>query len=238
MEKPLKTRQQLKSESKALLKGHWKSAILVSLLAILIFIVYSRLYSTEYTDIMNLYSTENNNQSSAISPIISATVVVLYLIFQILLVGVSYTFLTWVSSQKTPEHAFTQSFQVFSNELFFPSIGIAILKTIYSTLWTLLLFVPGIIKYYSYSQVFMINKDLTDNPNHPDISINKKITLSRELMNGHKFDLFVIELSLVGWYLLSIVTLGIGYIWYMPYQQAIKANFYRDLAGDKFLTLK
>ncbi|MCZ2490716.1 DUF975 family protein [Dellaglioa carnosa] len=237
MDKQLKTRKQLKSETKTLFKGNWKSAILISLIGVLAYIVYLRLYAYEYS---RLFNSESGSYVSPLNlnPTVSALMIFLVLIFEILLMGASYAFLTWVSSKKTPDRAFTQSFQVFSNELFFSTIALAILKTIYTIFWYLLLFFPAIIKHYSYSQAFMINKDLQDNPNHPDIKTNKKITLSRQLMNGHKFDLFVLDLSLLGWYLLSLITLGIGFIWFLPYQKAVKANFYRDLAGDQFLTLK
>lgn len=53
-------------------------------------------------------------------------------------------------------------------------------------------------------------------------------------MQGHKWELFVLDLSFIGWAILSGLTLGIGFIWLIPYEQATKANFYRNLAGDQF----
>lgn len=53
-------------------------------------------------------------------------------------------------------------------------------------------------------------------------------------MNGHKWELFVLELSFIGWYLLGFVTLGIGLLWVVPYYNAVHADYYRALAGDQF----
>lgn len=54
-------------------------------------------------------------------------------------------------------------------------------------------------------------------------------------MKGHKTELFVLDLSFIGWWLLSIITLGIGFLWLVPYYRQTVANFYRKLAGDQFL---
>lgn len=78
-----------------------------------------------------------------------------------------------------------------------------------------------------------IMKDLYDSGKTP--TATEAITKSRELMDGHKTDLFVLDLSFLGWAILGIVTAGIGFIWITPYYRQTKANFYRKLAGDQFL---
>lgn len=102
-----------------------------------------------------------------------------------------------------------------------------ILKSIFTILWTLLFVIPGLIKIFSYSMTEYI---LAENPK---IEGNDAITKSRELMDGHKGRLFLLQLSFIGWILLSILTLGIGMIFLIPYMNAATAAFYLDLTKDQ-----
>lgn len=68
-----------------------------------------------------------------------------------------------------------------------------------------------------------------------EIKATEAIKLSRELMKGHKLDLFVLDLSFIGWEILANMTLGVGYLWLIPYIQTTKANFFHALAGEKYL---
>ena len=102
----------------------------------------------------------------------------------------------------------------------------SLLQNIYTFLWTLLLIVPGIIKFYAYAMTPYI---LIDNP---ELSANQAIYLSKKMMKGHKFDLFILHLSFIGWAFLSIFTLGIGLLWVMPYMMTAQAAFYQDLKKD------
>ncbi|MDO4733220.1 MAG: DUF975 family protein [Bacillota bacterium] len=90
--------------------------------------------------------------------------------------------------------------------------------------WSLLLVIPGIIKYYAYAMTFYILND------HPEMTAREAITASKKMMKGHKGRLFVLELSFIGWALLSSLTGGILLIVYVyPYQCATYAAFYEDL---------
>ncbi len=100
-----------------------------------------------------------------------------------------------------------------------------ILQTVYLCLWSLLFVIPGIVKAYSYS---MMNFILIDNPN---MGANEAITASRKMMAGHKFDLFILDLSFIGWYILSSFTFGILLLYVEPYHQAARAKFYEELKG-------
>ncbi len=64
---------------------------------------------------------------------------------------------------------------------------------------------------------------------NPHISIVNCMSESRELMRGHKWQLFVLELSFIGWILLAILTLGIGFLWLMPYMLTTQAAFYEEI---------
>jgi uncharacterized membrane protein len=63
----------------------------------------------------------------------------------------------------------------------------------------------------------------------PNLRPQEAIQRSREMMRGHKWRLFMLYLSFIGWYLLALLTFGIGYIFLEPYVQQSVANFYEDL---------
>ncbi|WP_168119890.1 DUF975 family protein [Paenibacillus sp. HB172176] len=100
---------------------------------------------------------------------------------------------------------------------------LTLLMGIFTLLWSLLFIIPGIIAGYRYSQAYYI---LIDNP---DISALEAIRRSKEMMAGHKWRYFVLQLSFIGWYLLCMLTLGIGALWLAPYMAATNAHFYENL---------
>lgn len=99
---------------------------------------------------------------------------------------------------------------------------LSLLTAIYTFLWSLLFVIPGIIAGYKYAMAPYI---LAENPG---MKPNEAITASKEMMDGHKFELFCLELSFIGWNLLCILTLGIGSLWISPYLNCAYAAFYRE----------
>lgn len=97
------------------------------------------------------------------------------------------------------------------------------LVALFTLLWSLLLIVPGIIAAYRYSQAFLI---LNDNP---DMSAMDAIRKSKEMMKGRKGKLFLLQLSFIGWALLCVITVGIGFLWLTPYMLTAQVNFYEDI---------
>jgi uncharacterized membrane protein len=102
-----------------------------------------------------------------------------------------------------------------------------LLKAIFVFLWTLLLIIPGIIAAISYSQVFYI---LAENDS---ISGTDALKKSKEMMYGYKWKYFCLRLRFIGWFLLCILTLGVGFLWFTPYITISCANFYDDIKGKK-----
>lgn len=100
---------------------------------------------------------------------------------------------------------------------------LSLLKNIFVLLWSLLFFIPGIVKSYSYSMAYYIFSD------HPDYDWKKCIDESRRMMNGKKWKLFCLDLSFIGWYIVGALCLGIGVLWVAPYHALARANFYEDL---------
>lgn len=93
-------------------------------------------------------------------------------------------------------------------------------KAFLNFLWYLLFIIPGIVKYYAYMMVPYI---LADNPN---MNYERAVELSKEMTSGHKFDMWVLDLSFIGWYLLGTVLLLVGVLFVMPYENATKAELY------------
>ena len=63
------------------------------------------------------------------------------------------------------------------------------------------------------------------------MGVMEAIARSKKLMNGNKLRLFCLQLSFIGWNLVCVLTLGIGYLWLMPYQNAAEAAFYLEATG-------
>lgn len=104
------------------------------------------------------------------------------------------------------------------------------LRILFTFLWMLLLIVPGFIKSLSYAMTPFLLAE------HPELTANQAIRRSMELMDGHKWDLFVLGLSFIGWDLLNALTLGIGSFWLNPYKNAAYAAFYREITAEKHET--
>ncbi|MDR0814471.1 MAG: DUF975 family protein [Bacteroidales bacterium] len=102
-------------------------------------------------------------------------------------------------------------------------LGVMLLVFLYTMLWSLLFLVPGIIKAYSYAMTPYILHD------DPTVGADEAIERSKSLMNGYKAKLFLLDLSFIGWGLLCVLTLGIGFLWLMPYMQTARAAFYEDV---------
>ena len=112
----------------------------------------------------------------------------------------------------------------FSN--YWRKVGGMLLVGIFTFLWSLLFIIPGIIKAFSYSMTPYI---LDENP---ELGASEAIHRSRMMMKTHKFDLFWLYLSFIGWWLLCILTCGIGFLWLAPYFQTAKAAFYEEVKAD------
>ena len=93
-------------------------------------------------------------------------------------------------------------------------------KEIYTILWSLTI-IWGIVKHYEYKMIPYI---LAENP---EIDSKDCFKLSKDMTNGYKFTMFKLDLSLILWYLLSYITLGLSNIFYFnPYKESINANVY------------
>lgn len=104
--------------------------------------------------------------------------------------------------------------------IYLKTLGLNILITLCIVAGTILFIIPGIIVALMFSQAFYI---LSEDQSK---SITQCIKESVDLMNGHKWELFYLELTFIGWWLVVALTLGIAALWVTPYQKLTEANFY------------
>lgn len=118
-------------------------------------------------------------------------------------------------------------FSGFMNGNYMKNVSVQFFRGLYTFLWSLLFIIPGIVKSYEY---MMIPYILADNPN---ISKEDAFALSKRMMDGHKWNTFVLELSFIGWNILAAVFCGIPGIFYVePYMQATYAELYLKLKSN------
>ena len=114
--------------------------------------------------------------------------------------------------------------ELFSKtKMFWRCIGISILIGLFTALWTFLLIIPGIIASINYSMAYFIALD------NPELGAMDVLRKSKEIMDGHKMDFFILILSFLGWAVIGIFTFGLLYLWLIPYMQVTIANFYDEI---------
>ena len=202
-------RKTLKENAKASLKGKYSDAMLLMLI-----------YGLISGAVVNIFGNVDNLDS--LSYYNSFGGVVSFLITCLFIFGLHSYYLKLSRNESvTWKELFNKT------DLFAPAIVITLLVAIFTALWTILFIIPGIIAAIGYSQVYFIKLD------NPDMEAKDALNKSKELMNGHKMDYFVLMLSFIGWAILSILTLGILYLWLVPYMSVTFANFYNELIKAK-----
>lgn len=98
----------------------------------------------------------------------------------------------------------------------------------YTLLWSCLLVVPGIIKSYSYALAEYLMLD------DEHLTAQQAIYMSENLMKGHKWQLFVLDLSFIGWDILGCLSCGIGLLWVDAYHEESRYVFYRQLKESEY----
>ncbi|WP_034553034.1 DUF975 family protein [Carnobacterium funditum] len=228
-----KSRVELKAEAKELLSGRWKDAILLNVVPTLLFIIVMAISLSVLAVLWreiglnpvsySMASNDGDNGSGTTSAGIISTLIT---------VGISYTFLDWLRDPEMRIQSLKQAFQVFTKKYFLGTLLIYLMTSIFVFLWALLLVIPGIIKSFSYSQAYFIFKDRKSVSEGGKVSALDCITESKKMMDGHKWEYFVLQLSFIGWGILSILSLGIGFLWLNPYLNATTAAFYKNLSEN------
>ena len=154
----------------------------------------------------------------------------------IMSVGIIFTFMKMISISVSLGGTSTEKYENISFNTFLQGLEDhwlnALLGSLWNFLWvflwSLLFVIPGIVKSYSYSMMFYVMAE------NPKISAMKAMDISKILTSGHKSDLFVMDLSFLGWALLSALCCGLGFIWLYPYMHMSKTYAYYDLKRMAF----
>lgn len=235
------TRAELKQSSKDQLRGNWGWAVGLSFVAWAInYIINDIISYAQYGNDL-VYRTVKTVAGGELDETITANPagglisIVLNIVIMIIIWGVLYTVLQFRDNGDKP-NVFKSVFSGFVDGRFTSTFLTSLLVGIFTYLWTCLLIIPGIVKSYSYSMTPYIMRDYYTSGKTPKAT--EAITASRQLMDGHKAELFLLDLSFIGWGILGVISCGIGFLWITPYYRQTKANFYRNLAGDQFLNNK
>ena len=221
----------LKQQAKAAMRGRTPAVYLVALVLALIFYVLemlnSRLQLPGLTQelMMEVYTTGMteemadrilNTEPGAFAEILTAAIWVMRLM---LTMGfISYC----LNVSRGHEAGFGSLFDGFT--YFFKLLWLNVLIGIFVFLWSLLLIVPGIVASYRYSMAVYF---LWDDPSRSAMDC---IRLSKELTQGHKGQLFVLDLSFLGWFLISGIPFVGAYV--MPYYRLTHIRYYQTLTGE------
>ena len=218
-------RQQVKEQAKQIMKRNYWKMFVVTLIA-------SILTGEKTTIIERVQDFTSNNLSYDSQPIfyssnfelifysfisVASILGILYTIFigNVIVVGKNGYFIK--NHDENPELG--EIFKGFKGN-YLNVVKVMFLMNLKILLWSFLLIVPGVIKAYEYS---MIPYLLAENPN---LSADEVFSLSKQMTTGQKMDLFVLELSFLGWIILGLICCGIGILFVLPYPEATRAEVY------------
>lgn len=207
------SRQKLKSDAKQQLKGKWALAIIVCLI---------------YTLIVEVSTASTGSSfSESVNGLIVTLNIIGILIYGPIEAGLARFTLNLAKDKENAK--FSNLFSQF--KLFFKLLIMSAIFYISVFIGIVLFIIPGIILALMFSQAYFIAVE------NPELSAIKCLSKSASMMKGHKMDLFVLTLSFIGWLLVCIITLGIGFLWYVPYYQMTLTNFYLELNKKEVLDI-
>ena len=205
----------MKKQALGALKGKWGFVVLCTFVFFLVSTVVPLLFEIILSGGPSVWFYQE--ETSVTADIINILISLLLIPFSVAF----YWFFLSISRSETP--TLSELFTIYADwKTSLKLIGTSIVVSIFVFLWSLLLIIPGIIKSFSYSQTFFVLKD------HPEYSITEAITESKKIMQGYKWKYFLLNLSFIGWGILSLFTLGIGLLWLIPYITTSLASFYNQ----------
>ncbi len=221
-------RKKYKNFAKKQLSGRWGVPILVTLFVFVVSSIFSipdilQLSRSGYFAAIwnndSVAALDALNSAKSTSFITSIVSMIISAILEVATVGV------YIKMSRSPEPvAFSDFIEGFNNWAR-ATLG-ALWQYLWVFLWTLLFIIPGIIKTIAYSQMYYIIAE------YKDVSVTKAMRISIEITKGHKWDLFVMYLSFLGWEILAAFTLGILNLWLLPYINMTYINAYHALMKE------
>jgi uncharacterized membrane protein len=201
----------------AQLKGNWGHAVLFTLVFFLINIALGTFGVISELISAGVISEVVDSLWLELLDILLSLFVVLPLSY-----GLSVSFLEYV---RTNDLNIGRMFDAFKAN-YGRVIGVSLLEGLVCLLGLVVLIVPGVIFAIAVSMSFYILKD------NPELGVIDVIKRSIQMMKGHKMEYFCLGLSFIGWIILGILTLGIGFMWITPYICTADAHFYEYVKED------
>ncbi len=164
--------------------------------------------------------------ASLLLSVSSAVVIGPILLFGPLSYGLTRISMRLARGENNGKVDFGDLFKGFSDD-FGQTLVLGLMIEVYTLLWSLLFIIPGIIKSYSYSMAFYIQND------SPNKDWSVCLRESKQMMKGHKWELFVLDLSFFGWFIVGYLCCCIGMFWVDAYRFQSRTNFYEQLRGAK-----
>ena len=160
-------------------------------------------------------------------PLIAGVVLMVYNIF-VSIINIGYCRVCLMTAREE-QIAFRDIFEAFG--FWVKAILLTLVQGIIIMLGTLCFVIPGIILSFSYSQTTFVLID------DPDMGIFEILRTSREMMEGHKIEFFVFDLSYILWNMLTAV-IGVASVFVMPYMNVGRALYYEHLCGYQRFTFR
>jgi uncharacterized membrane protein len=196
------TRDELKNEALATLRGKWTQPVLAALIVMLV----------------SAFTQGGNQTKSAVFVTLG------FLVALLVACNLQFGFeVAMLRFRRGREDSVNEMLAAGFKEDYGRVLGISLLRAVFICLWALLLIVPGIIKAYAYSMTAYIAED------NPELGPKECLDQSQAMMQGHKMDLFILDLSYIGWILLGFVSFGIGFLWISPWMEMAHIRFYEEL---------
>ena len=216
-------RKKYKKFAKMQLKGRMNVPLLMTLISVVIsFIITIPLIKTQFSIIQNAILL---SQQEMLDYVTKATKEINASTFFSILSWVRIIFAqisVYLKMSRSPAPVSMNDFFAGFN-LWTRALLAALWQYIYVFLWSLLFLIPGIIKAFAYSQTNFLVAEFSS------LSVPEAITISKKITRGYKWNLFVLELSFIGLYLLCCLTLGIAYFWIAPYINMTRTNAYHAI---------
>ncbi len=209
-------RKKYKKYALVQLKKRWKIPVIASIIYILACVIFN---IPEFYNEINGFSNFETETAEIISNL--CLLLELCILYITLYAQVNLHLKMSRSPQKVTFNDYLEGFSYFSR-----AVVCGLWETLFTFLWSLLFIIPGIIKHYSYCMTKYIALE------YPQVSVFKAIKISMEITRGHKMEIFVMELSFIGWFILSAITMGIGLCWVMPYYLMTYTNAYHALLTE------
>lgn len=208
----MKTNQEYKDASLKALQGNWANVVIASLTFILL---------SELINALPYFMLKINAMAYVIGSLVMSCLLLLLIVPLTVGYANAHNALYLGARNSVSDNMFTGTFRGY-----FRNLGGMLLMSLIVSLFSLLLYIPGIMRSYSYFLVPYLLKD------KPELSVPEVLALSKKMMYGYRMRLFKLQLSFLGWIFLSVLTLGIGMIWLMPYMMTTMAAFYQDVKNE------